>query len=126
MTTRMNTKKADVIAVVEDLIAAENGMDATAAGRLLASDFAGITRGRGAEQDRAAMLVEVAHPKNEVRRRLEGEPWVRQSGNLAVSRSVVEILDGSPPVVTRFPNTHVLTREGSAWKCVAWQVTTLS
>jgi hypothetical protein len=122
----MNTKNADVIAVVEQLIAAENGMDAAAAGRLLASDFAGITRGRGAEQDRAAMLVEVAHPKSEVRRRLDGEPWVRQNGDLAVSRSVVETSDGSPSSATRFRNTHVLTREGGAWKCVAWQVTKLS
>jgi ketosteroid isomerase-like protein len=118
---------ADIVAVVEQLIEAENTANADGASRLLAPDFTAITRARGVEQDRAALLDEVANPKSSVERRLEGELSVRQSGDLAVARSVVAVLDGSsPPVLSRFRNIHVLTWHGDAWKCVAWQVTKLS
>lgn len=117
----------DIVSVVERLIEAENTRNAGASAAELATDFVGITRARGVEQDRDAMLQEVANPKSLVERQLEPERWVRQSGDVAVVRSVVVVYDGtSPPVVARFRNVHVLTREGDAWKCLAWQVTKLA
>ena len=118
---------AEIVSVVEQLIEAENTAHADGASRLLAPDFTAITRARGVEQDRAQLLEELAHPPRSLVRHLEGDPSVRQSGDLAVVRSVVVVTDGSsPPGVSRFRNTHVLTRQGDAWKCVAWQVTKLT
>jgi ketosteroid isomerase-like protein len=118
---------AEIVAVVEDLIAAENTRNAEAAGRLLAPDFSAITRARGVEQDRAGLLYEIANPTSAVQRQIEGELSVRQSGDLAVVRSIVAVVDesSSPPGLRRFRNTHVLTWHGEAWKCAAWQVTKL-
>lgn len=117
----------DIVAVVERLIDAENARTPNLAASVLAPDFAAITRARGVEQDRAAMLQEMANPANPgFVRRLERDLWIRQSGDLAVVRSIVEMVDGSPlPAITRFRNTHVLTRDGDVWTCVAWQVTKL-
>ena len=117
---------ADIVEVVQKLIEAENKKDATAAGRLLAPDFIAITRARGVEQDRTALLHEIEHPMNVAERSLDGDVCVRQSGDLAVVRSVVAVLAGSPPAVARFRNTHVLRLYDGAWKCLAWQVTKLS
>jgi len=117
----------EIISVVEQLIEAENAANADAAGRLLAPDFTAITRARGVEQDRAQLLKELASPASSLMRRLEGEPSVRQSADLAVVRTVVVVTDGSsPPGVSRFRNTHILTRQADAWRCVAWQVTELT
>jgi hypothetical protein len=119
---------ADITSVVERLVNAENARNADAARAELAADFSAITRGRGVEQDRDAMLKELANPPNPaLQRRLEPDPWIRQSGDLAVVRSVVEVIDPTAtPPTTRFRNTHVLSRAGGAWTCVAWQVTKLA
>ena len=102
------------------------GEHANAAAALLAPDFfTAITRARGVEQDRAALLHEIAHPQNPLERRLEGELCVRQSGELAVVRSIVAVHNGSLPL-SRFRNIHVLASHADVWKCVAWQVTKLS
>jgi ketosteroid isomerase-like protein len=118
----------DIVAVVEQLIEAENDHDADAAARLLAPDFAGITRARGVEQDRAGLLRAIGDTTGpSMHRRLEPDAWVRRSGDLAVVRSVVEVLDdSSPPGATRFRNVHVLIRHGEGWTCAAWQVTMLT
>lgn len=117
---------ADIVEVVKKLIEAENNKDRTAAERLLATDFVAITRARGVEQDRTALLGEIEHPTTVAERSVDGDVWVRQSGDLAVVRSVVAVLSGSPPAVARFRNTHVLRLDDGAWKCAAWQVTKLS
>jgi hypothetical protein len=118
----------EIVSVIQRLVNAENTRNAAAADALLAADFVAITRVRGVEQDRAALLGEIGHPPGQpVERRLEPETWVRQSGDLAVVRSVVRTIDGStPPVTARFRNVHVLTREGGEWKCLSWQVTKLA
>ena len=119
----------DIVAVVQRLVQAENARDAVAAAALLAADFTAITRARGAEQDRAGLLQELANPANPgLERRLEPDVWVRESAGLAVARSIVQVIDASttPPAVTRFRNVHVLTRDAGAWKCLAWQVTKLA
>jgi len=118
----------EILSVVARLVEAENTRDPKLSGSLLARDFTGITRARGVEQNREEMLDEVAHPKNTSERTLEKDPppWVRQSGDLAVVKSVVTMPDlGAATGTKRFRNVHVLTREGRAWTCVAWQVTAL-
>ncbi len=118
--------ESEIAAVVVGLFEAENAADAIAAGRYLSENFIAITRARGVEQGRQALLEELAHPENpSLHRRVEERPSVRQSGDLAVARSVVSILDGSPPFATRFRNVHVLAREAGGWKCISWQVTKL-
>lgn len=116
----------DIINVVTRLFEAENSADADAARRLLSKDFIAITRARGVEQEREALLDELAHPKNpSVTRTLEGIPSAWQTGDLAFVRSIVSIQDGEPPIAVRFRNLHILRREGDAWACLAWQVTKL-
>jgi hypothetical protein len=117
---------ADLVAVVKKLIEAENKNDATAPERLLARDFVAVTRSRGVEQDRTAMLREIELPANVAVRSLENDVWVRQCADLAVVRSIVSVHAGSPPGVARFRNIHVLRLYDGEWKCVAWQVTKLS
>jgi len=118
----------DIVAVVERLIAAENSKNKDDAARELAADFTQITRMTGVEQRRDEYVKAVADPPPPERhRQLEPDPWVRQSGDLAVVRSVVETTErATPPATARFRNIHVLTREGGAWKCLAWQVTKLA
>lgn len=118
---------ADIVSVIEKLVNAENTRDPKLSASVLSKDFTGITRARGVEQNRDEMLEEVAHPKNPDERRLEPKPWVRQSGDLAVVKSIVTMPDAAQPSgIKRFRNLHVLTREGGEWKCVAWQVTGLA
>lgn len=119
-------KHADLVAVVTNLIEAENKNDGPAADRLLAPDFVAITRSHGAEHNRKELLNKIVNPGLTFVRRIEGEPWVEHGADLAVVRSVVVILDGSPPAEVRFRNTHVLKRYGDEWKCLAWQVTKLA
>ena len=81
----------DIVAVVERLIAAENSKNKDDAARELAADFTQITRMTGVEQRRDEYVKAVADPPPPERhRQLEPDPWVRQSGDLAVVRSVVE------------------------------------
>jgi hypothetical protein len=117
----------DIARVVVQLIDAENAMDASAAEALPSTDFTAITRARGVEQNRTALLAELAKPARQVTRQLEGPAEVLASDTLGIARSVVAVYEGTPPALTgRFRNIHVLTRYGVSWQCVAWQVTKLS
>jgi hypothetical protein len=120
----------ELVNLVRELIQAENERDGKKADRVLAPGFAAITRSRGEEQDREALLREIANPKNaDLHRRLdERSCWVRHSGELGVVRSLVETGPRATPfaVTDIFRNTHVFERQAERWRCIAWQVTKMT
>jgi Domain of unknown function (DUF4440) len=121
--------ETDLIEQVRRLVEAENERNRATADEILAQDFAAITRARGVEQNRDALLAEVENPKNPNLRRELGESdlWVRVSGDQGVVRSLVKTTDRTSPdeAPTTFRNVHVFERQGESWKCLAWQVTKL-
>lgn len=90
----------------------------------MSENFAGITRAKGKEQGREALLDSIAEPADpSLRRRLEStKVWVWATPGCSVVRSVV-VTDGPEP--GRFRNVHVLAPEEGVWRCLVWQVTEL-
>jgi hypothetical protein len=118
--------------LVLQLIEAENEHGEPGRARadaILAKDFTAITRARGQEQDRDALLKEIANPKNpNLNRELEKHGyWERYSGDLGVARSLVATTDRANPQAEpkKFRNIHVFQRQREQWRCVAWLVTEL-
>ena len=118
-----------LVELVRQLVDAENEHDKAKAHSILAQNFAAITRARGEEQDRDALLKEIADPKNPNLRRelLERDCWERVSGSLGVVRSIITTPDRTAPQAApgRFRNVHVFENQQGDWRCVAWQVTEL-
>jgi hypothetical protein len=114
-------------ALVITLIDAENTRDRQAADDVLAADFTQITRARGVEQARPALLDELEKPANTgiLRSLVAGSLSTKTSGDLAVVRSLVETRDAAQPAAApgRFRNIHVFERQQNRWRCVIWQVT---
>ncbi|MGQ0537725.1 MAG: nuclear transport factor 2 family protein [Gemmatimonadaceae bacterium] len=108
------------------LIDAENAAAHGHAAKVLAEDFVAITRARGEEQARAALLQEIANPRNpNITRAIEAEPRERVSGDIGMVRSIVRAVDKTQPGATpnRYRNIHVFERRQGDWRCVLWQVT---
>lgn len=120
----------ELIDLVRKLVEAENTRNRAASEAIIAPDFLGITRARGVEQDKEAMLNELANSQNpNLRRSLEDDQfWADMCGHLGVVRSVVALTDSSNPQAApkRFRNMHVFEHRAGQWVCLAWQVTALS
>jgi hypothetical protein len=125
----MADPETELIEQVRRLVEAENQRDRARADRILAQDFAVITRARGVEQNRDALLEEVANPDNPYLHRVIGESdfWVRVSGDQGVVSSLVTTTDKASPdeAASTFRNVHVVELQRGSWKCIAWQVTKL-
>ncbi len=120
--------ESGLIELVRQLIEAENEHDREKAEPILAEDFTAITRARGEEQNRDALLEEIANPKNpNLLRKLDPGAWERESGDLGVVRSFITMMDRTNPQAEpgRFRNIHVFQRQQGRWLCVTWQVTGL-
>jgi ketosteroid isomerase-like protein len=119
----------ELIKRVRQLIEAENESNKVKAAALLADNFSLITRARGEEQEKNALLEEIAQPRNpNLRRQLDEDGlWVMASGDLGVVRSVVIVTDktDSAAAPKKFRNAHVFEKQQKEWHCVAWQVTEL-
>jgi Domain of unknown function (DUF4440) len=115
--------------LLHQLIEAENTRKREIAEPILAQNFTAITRSRGEEQNRDAMLNEIENPKNPnaFREILEDSTSIWKSGDLSVVRSLFAMRDKTDPqaVLRRFRNMHVFEKQQGHWQCIAWQVTEL-
>ena len=119
--------ETELIERVRALVDSENARDRERAAAILAEEFTAITRASGVERNRDELLADIADPKRSIRRDLDDDVWVRNSGDVAVVKSLVTTVDEAAPAdpPRRFRNLHVFQKQTGEWKCVAWQVTEL-
>lgn len=118
-----------LIALVRQLVQAENEENRVLAEEVLAPDFIAITRRTGKEQGREDLLGAIAAPPppNPLREFDEEGAWTQASGDLGVVRSLITTKNPNNPneVLGRFRNLHVFEQRSQRWQCVLWQVTEL-
>ena len=118
------TTKEQLFAAVRGLVQAENDGSREDAERYLSRSFTVISRSRNEEQEREAMLEEIARPNPDLHRSLEEAEFATwPSGALNVVRSTVVLRNAAQPgEPRRFRNLHVFQDEDGEPRCIAWFV----
>lgn len=114
--------------MVSQLVEAENRRDRAAGERILSEDFTG-TRENGQEQDRAALLIEIATPSHpNFVRNVSDVSVLAVNENVGVTRSIITAWDQNAPAIpsAEFRNIHVFRYQEGNWRCITWQETRLN
>jgi hypothetical protein len=121
----MSTKE-QLIAAVRGLVQAENDASRAGAERYISPSFAVISRSRpeNQDQDREAMLKEIADPPAKRERTLDEasfQTWPGEAPTVVRSTVIVRNPD-DPGEPKRFRNLHVFQDEDGEPRCIAWFV----
>jgi hypothetical protein len=132
------SSRTELFEQVRQLIDAENNHDGGTAERILADNFAGITRSQKKdneeqEQNRVELLRKIGqkpqgnkNSENSNPRQMDKQDYqIWESEGLGVVKSLVTRTNPKDQKVERFRNIHVFEKQQGKWRCVAWQVTRL-